>query len=281
MSARTVAAGSRPGRFGRPASGDPGSRSADGRHPISAVTSRTPMTTSTASASACATPRRNAADRNAAMQIDIIVFDGVDELDALGPLEVFRSAAALGADLTARLVTRHPTEQVRGAYGLRFAPDAVYRAGVARILLVPGGGWVARKPLGVWGEYQRGEWLPLLAAAASNTAVLAGICTGTMLLAHAGVIGTRRAATHHAARADLAATGATVVLDRVVDDGNLITSGGVTSGIDLALRLVARESSSEIATQVARRLEYPSVLSGWNSWAAPSARSRTSPRSST
>jgi transcriptional regulator GlxA family with amidase domain len=84
---------------------------------------------------------------------------------------------------------------------------------------------------------QRGDWLPLLAAAGGSSAITAGVCTGTMLLAHAGAIGNRRAGTHHSAWDDLAATGATVVKDRVVDDGDLITSGGVTSGVDLALWL--------------------------------------------
>jgi transcriptional regulator GlxA family with amidase domain len=191
------------------------------------------------------------------MLIDIIVYDGIDELDALGPLEVLRSAAAAGADVGVRLVTREPAEHVRGAYGLQFSPDGAYTPGEANIVLVPGGGWVARKPHGAWGEFQHGGWLPLLAAAASTAQMVAGVCTGTMLLAHAGVIGTRRAATHHAARVELAATGATVVADRVVHDGNLLTCGGVTSGIDLALWIVAHECSPEIADRVADRMEYP------------------------
>jgi transcriptional regulator GlxA family with amidase domain len=77
-----------------------------------------------------------------------------------------------------------------------------------------------------------------------------------MLLAHAGVIGSRRAATHHSAWGDLTATGATLVRDRVVDDGDVITSGGVTSGIDLALWLVEKYASREIADAVAENLEY-------------------------
>jgi len=87
--------------------------------------------------------------------------------------------------------------------------------------------------------------------------VMAGVCTGTMLLAHAGVVGERRATTHHSALPDLADLGATVVQDRVVDDGSLVTSGGVTSGIDLALWLVEREFSREVADNVAQRMEYP------------------------
>src|SRR5207245_2519987 len=70
--------------------------------------------------------------------------------------------------------------------------------------------------------------------------VLAGVCTGVMLLARAGVIGARPATTHHGAKAELEAAGVKVVDERVVDAGGLVTAGGVTSGIDLALRLVER-----------------------------------------
>jgi len=112
------------------------------------------------------------------------------------------------------------------------------------------------------GEVQRGDWLPLLADAAKCAKVVAGVCTGTMLLAHAGIIGSRRAATHHTAWDDLQATGATLVKDRVVDDGDLVTSGGVTSGIDLALWLVEREFGRDLAERTAERMEYPRAVPG-------------------
>jgi len=187
--------------------------------------------------------------------IDIVTYDGLDEMDALGPLEVLRSASR-DADLSVRLVTREAQALVTGAYGLGFRPDAVYEPGAADVLIVPGGGWAARADRGAWGEVQRGDWLPLLKQARESAPILAGVCTGTMLLAHAKVVGTRRAGTHHSAWDDLAATGATVVKERVVDDGDLITSGGVTSGIDLALWLVEREFSTELADRVATRMEY-------------------------
>jgi len=187
--------------------------------------------------------------------IDIVVYDGLDEMDALGPLEVLRSASR-NADISVRLVTRESQEVVTGACGLRFLPDGVYQPGEAQILVVPGGGWGARANRGAWGEVQRGDWMPLLQQAQNTTKILAGVCTGTMLLAHAGVVGNRRASTHHTALDDLAETGAIVVSDRVVDDGDLVTSGGVTSGIDLALWLVEREFSPRLAEQVATRMEY-------------------------
>ena len=190
------------------------------------------------------------------MLIDIVVYDGLDEMDALGPLEVLRSAGKLGAELRARLVTRRRQPVVQGSYGLRFVPDDVYQPGQADVVLVPGGAWAARAERGAWGEVQRGHWLPLLADAARTTSIMAGVCTGTMLLAHARVVGDRRAGTHHTAWPDLAATGAKLVKDRVVDDGDLITSGGVTSGIDLALWLLEREFATDLADQVATRMEY-------------------------
>jgi putative intracellular protease/amidase len=158
------------------------------------------------------------------VRIDIPIFDGFDELDAVGPYEVFQNAAAGGGEFSAHLVTRVPAEVITGSHGLGVIPDGLSAPG-ADLVLVPGGAWVARNDVGVWGEVQRGEWLPLLARAAEDGAVMASVCTGAMLLAHAGVIGSRRAGTHHSAWADLAATGATVVRHRVVDDGDLLTAG--------------------------------------------------------
>ena len=186
------------------------------------------------------------------MLIDVVVYDGLDELDALGPLEVLRKAGMAGADVVARLVTRCPQQEVVGSSGLRFLADAVYQPGQADVLLVAGGGWAARAATGAWGEVQRGQWLPLLADAARTVPIMAGVCTGTMLLAHAGIVGSRRAGTHHSAWNDLTETGATLVKDRVVDDGDLITSGGVTCGIDLALWLVEREFSRALPTALPR-----------------------------
>jgi transcriptional regulator GlxA family with amidase domain len=134
---------------------------------------------------------------------------------------------------------------VRGAHGIGMLADAVFEPGRADVLVVPGGGWAARAATGAWAQACQGDWPALLRAASLSTGLLAGVCTGTMLLARAGLIGTRRATTHHAVLAELAATGATVLTDRVVDDGDLVTCGGVTSGIDLALWLVEREIRPE------------------------------------
>lgn len=190
------------------------------------------------------------------MRIDIIIYEGLDELDVVGPLEILRGAAAGGADLDVRLAGRADLGPVVGTFGLTFTPDVAFVPGEAEIVVVPGGGWAGRTERGAWGEVQRGDWLPLLAAAAEAGSLMASVCTGAMLLAHAGVIGGLTATTHHVARNDLAATGAVVVTDRVVDAGTVVTGGGVTSGIDVALHLIERLVGPEAAEAGAVRTEY-------------------------
>ena len=94
---------------------------------------------------------------------------------------------------------RNPAGQdtVLGAYGLRFVPDGIFEPGAADVLVVPGGGWAARDEAGAWGEVRRGDLLPLLGEARQSTSLMAGVCTGTMLLAQ-GARG-RLARSHHVA----------------------------------------------------------------------------------
>ena len=82
------------------------------------------------------------------------------------------------------------------------------------------------------------------------------MCTGSLLLGAAGLLSGRKATTHWAARALLADLGVTVVPDRVVDDGPVITAAGVSAGIDMALHLVARLHSVERARDVRRYIQY-------------------------
>jgi transcriptional regulator GlxA family with amidase domain len=184
------------------------------------------------------------------MRIDIAIFDGMDELDAVGPLEVLRRA---GFDV--HLVALDPHRTVTCAYGLTITPDGVPRDD-AEVVVFPGGGWVARTEKGVRAEIEGKRWEPLIADASRRGAVLASVCTGAMILASAGVLKGRRATTHHDAWEELGAAGATLVGERVVDDGDRITAGGVTSGIDLGLWLVERFASRGAANAIADALEY-------------------------
>ena len=77
------------------------------------------------------------------VRIDIILYEGFDELDAIGPHEVLRSAAAAGADFDVRLVARDGQPEVRAEFGLRVAVDGPFD-GEADVVVVPGGGWATR-----------------------------------------------------------------------------------------------------------------------------------------
>ncbi len=187
---------------------------------------------------------------SAAVRIGIVVFDGFDELDALGPYEVFRNAG-----LDARLLTREPAERVTGSHGL--AIEAQGRLdGSFDLVVVPGGGWNDRAERGAWGEARRGDLPRELARLHGEGTPLASVCTGGMLLSAAGLLRGRPATTHHEALDELAEAGAETREERVVDDGDIVTAGGVTSGIDLALWIVERELGLEAAERVAREMEH-------------------------
>ncbi len=191
------------------------------------------------------------------MQIDIVVFDGVDELDAIGPFEVLRNAAKLGAGFSVRLVSWTGGPQVIGAHGLCVTIE-VQDLGDARpdLVIIPGGGWNDRNPQGARAEAERGIIPARLAELHQVGTTVAAVCTGAMIVASAGLLQGRAATTHHAAVDDLRRTGANVIAARVVDDGDIITCGGVTSGLDLALWLVERFASPGIANRVAAEMEY-------------------------
>ena len=190
------------------------------------------------------------------MHVAIILFDGFDELDAVGPYRVFEGAATAGADVTVSLVTVEPAETVTASHGLQVVPDGTLDSATPDLVVVPGGGWNDRDEQGAWAEAERGDIPDRLARLHEAGIPIASVCTGAMLLERAGLLDGRPAATHHGARADLAATDAIVRDDRVVDDGDILTAGGVTSGIDLALHVVEREFSADIAETVAAELEY-------------------------
>lgn len=191
------------------------------------------------------------------MLIEILIFPGVDELDAIGPLEVFREASAAGADFKTRLVSLEDPKDVTGSHGLRFGVDGILgEQGRADVLVLPGGGWVNRSAEGAWAEVQRGAIPAAVRNAYEDGAIIASVCTGAMLIAATGLLRGRRATTHRDAINELREYGAEIVQARVVDDDDIVTAGGVTSGIDLALHLVERFCGAKLANEVAASLEY-------------------------
>ncbi|PTY04520.1 hypothetical protein DB346_03535 [Verrucomicrobia bacterium LW23] len=215
------------------------------------------------------------------MRIAILVFAGVEELDFVGPWGVFKAAEALGAKLTVELVTLTSGIHVAANHGLMFHAGRPLRLGECAsgttagaagaapdtplppdapnafdLLLLPGGAWITGGDTGVRAAVKDAALLDYLRRASEAGVVLASVCTGAFFLAEAGLLKGRRAATHHLAHGDLPRYGATLVTDRVVDDGNILSAGGVTSGLDLALWIVERFFGAELCRMTEEYLEY-------------------------
>ncbi len=191
------------------------------------------------------------------MDVAILLYEGFDELDAVAPYEVFRTAADYGANLDASLQTLVPSDSVTASHGLRVEPDDVL-IGTPDLVLVPGGGWNSRGERGAWAEVQDGTLPERLATLYDGGATVATVCTGALVAAEGGLLEGRPATTHESAKDDLREYGVDVRDDRFVDDGDLLTAGGVTSGIDLALHVVEREFGADVAEKVAGEIEYES-----------------------
>lgn len=188
------------------------------------------------------------------MDAQIVIFDGVDDLDAFGPFEVLANAAKGGADVRVTLVTLDPVEEITTSHGAVVKPHGVLTS--PDLLVVPGGGWNDHARQGARAEAERGALPAAAARLHAQGAVVASVCTGAGILHAAGLLAGRPAITHHSAVAELRAGGVEIVEARVVDGGDIVTAGGVTAGLDLALHLVEREWGHELADRIAREMEY-------------------------
>ncbi len=196
------------------------------------------------------------------LHAEVLVYDGVDELDVIGPFEVLSRAARI-ADLTVALVGVGANRSVTTAHGLHLSVLATL--GAPDILVVPGGGWATHSPMGVRAEISRGVLPAAIAACHASGTTVAAVCTGTMLLAASGAATGRPATTHHLALSALEASGARIVHARVVDDGDLVTGAGVSSGLDLALWIVERYFGSACAVEIEQQMEYERRGTVWRS----------------
>ncbi len=182
-------------------------------------------------------------------RVGILVFDDVEELDFIGPLEVFGMAARLGAECTTLLVAAHEGE-IRGSYGLRFRPSySVESCPTLDLLIVPGG----------YGARTHAQKDPvILEFLRQRRGPTASVCTGALILASAGLLRGHTATTHYSAL-DLLAEFEGVEVRRGARftlDEQIFTSAGISAGIDLSLALVARMFGDELAERVATRLEW-------------------------
>lgn len=186
------------------------------------------------------------------MEIQILLYDGFDELDVFGVFEPLKMAG-----LGARLIGLRKQEFIASANGVRVSVDQFFLVNSKPdILIVPGGGWLNRSALGAWKEKDNKELLDNLRSFHKDGVIIAAVCTGVMLLAVAGLLKDRSAITNHSAIDELGALGVKIQQARVVDDGDIITAGGITSSLDLGLYLIERFVSVEKAKEISERLEF-------------------------
>lgn len=180
-----------------------------------------------------------------ALEIGLLVFPKVQQLDLTGPYEVFASLPEARVHLVSRSLA-----PVASATGLVLTPTTTFAACPALdVLCVPGGA-------GVNALMEDAETLDFVRRQAAGVRYLTSVCTGALVLGAAGLLVGRRATTHWAAHDLLAALGAVPVEARVVRDGPLVTGGGVTAGIDFALTLAAELTDPATARAIQLQLEY-------------------------
>ncbi|MGY6654332.1 DJ-1/PfpI family protein [Amycolatopsis sp. TRM77291] len=195
-----------------------------------------------------------AASAAAPLRVQILMFDGVEEQDFVAPVEVLGLAGKLtGGAVVTSLVSAGRPGSVTCTYGTVVEVPRSWSPGEADVLVVPGGGYTDRNGPGVHRLNADRGFLRRLAA---SRALPVGICTGSMVLSAAGLTKGRNATTHHGAKADLAAQGAKVIDARVVDDGDLITGGGITAGLEVSLWLMERFLGAKAAQRTEVVLEY-------------------------
>lgn len=179
------------------------------------------------------------------LQVGILVFPKVQQLDLTGPFEVFASVR----EMEVRLVWKR-VERIETATGLVLTADLAFAdCPQFDVLCVPGG--VGVNPL-----MEDEEVLEFLRRQVGGARCVTSVCTGSLVLAAAGLLVGRRATTHWASHDFLARLGAVPVEARVVTDGKVATGGGVTAGIDMALTVVSELLGRQAAEAVQLNLEY-------------------------
>jgi cyclohexyl-isocyanide hydratase len=179
------------------------------------------------------------------LQIGFLLFPQVQQLDLTGPYDVLASLP----DVKVHLIWKD-LMPITASTGLLLKPTTTFEDCPALdVICVPGGSGVG--PL-----MEDDQTLDFLRAQAANARYITSVCTGALVLGAAGLLKGKRATTHWAYHELLTPLGAIAVKDRVVRDGNLLTGGGITAGIDFALTLAAELFDPATAELVQLQLEY-------------------------
>ena len=179
------------------------------------------------------------------LHIGFLVFPRVQQLDLTGPHDVFASVPGATVHLIGKTL-----DPINASSGLVLTPTITY-ADCPRldVLCVPGG-------VGVGELMEDDITLDFIRRQAAQARFVTSVCTGALVLGAAGLLHGRRATTHWAAHHFLESFGAIPVKERVVQDGNLMTGGGVTAGIDFALTLLIGLIGETEAQAIQLQLEY-------------------------
>ena len=178
-------------------------------------------------------------------RIGLLLFPEITQLDMTGPYEVFTKFPGAEVHLVAKSlapVTANGGMQIVPTTTLATCPQL-------DLVCVPGGA-------GMNALLNDAETLEFLQVQAKRARYVTSVCTGALVLGAAGLLKGKRAATHWMSREMLRAFGAVPVADRVVKDGNVITGGGVTAGIDFALTVAADAFGADLAKSIQLAIEY-------------------------
>jgi transcriptional regulator GlxA family with amidase domain len=183
--------------------------------------------------------------------IAIVLFPNAEELDFAGPWEVFGMFAKYFDQDWQIAAVAQTSAPVRCAKGMVVVPDYTFDScPPAEIVIVPGGE-------GTRVEMENPAMLDFLHRAGEKASWVTSVCTGAFVLSRAGFLSGRRATTHWASLNDLRKEpGVTVIEERFVQDGNVITAAGVSAGIDMALHLVGVIKDAQLARNVQKFIEY-------------------------
>ena len=184
--------------------------------------------------------------------IGIVAFDDAEELDFVGPWEVFGMARKLRDQGDRLLLIAERDAPVRCAKLMRVLPDLTFaQAPRLDVLLVPGG-------VGTRREVKNAPMIDFLRRAGSQAQWVTSVCTGSLLLHEAGFARGKKVTTHWTFLEQLRDRGEVTVLEneRYVVDGNLVTAAGVSAGIDMALWLTGRLWGDDFARKVQKQIEY-------------------------
>jgi len=203
------------------------------------------------------------------MHAQVVLFDGFDPLDVIAPFEVLSAAGSItGGAITVELACPgDPHDVVSGLPPLSLRATATLDPARADLIMVPG---AAGSLPATDGSPPADDSIPVILGRTLDTALPAllkealerpgltvtTVCGGSLVLAMAGLVEGRPVTTHHLGLDALDATGAVAVNARIVDDGDLVTAAGVTSGLDLGLYLLERELGPQVAHAVENLFAY-------------------------